>query len=128
MKLSKVLIKLARISPKEYSAIILKRNKILLKKLMMLKPYVYAGTFIKDIPIEVMRKVRAYSTIGCPHCGSSCNNCLWSTAIGGQLLMPCIRMNYFTDDDQLVRTNNSVRVIYWNKSELIEIGRFEFYK
>jgi len=74
-KLSKTLIELAEISPKNNAKRILKRNESLMKKLMLLKPYV--GKTIGDIPDEVLRKTVRDTNYGCPHCYQNCANCPW---------------------------------------------------
>jgi len=76
MAITKVLIKIAKKSPKEYAAKILKRNEELLKLLEELKSE-YDENMEEGVPV--------YSNThriekGCPHCNISyiCKGCIWS--------------------------------------------------
>jgi hypothetical protein len=68
------LIELAKISPKSYAKRILRRNQSLLKRLMLLQPYLHD---LESIPDKVYRQVIATTSMGCPHC-QKCNECLWN--------------------------------------------------
>lgn len=77
MEFSKTLIDLAKMSPKKFATQIRKRNTVLLKKLMKLKPYL--GKPLTAIPDEVWEYVTSKSSHGCPHC-DGCEVCLWTKA------------------------------------------------
>jgi len=77
--ISKTLIELSKISPKGYAKRILKRNESLMKRLMLLKPYL--GKTFGDVPDKVIRNVLKTTSYGCPHCSKVCDSCLYSKAI-----------------------------------------------
>jgi len=74
--MNKQLTKMAKLSPKLFAEQILKRNKSLLKKLMLLKPYV--GHLIFEIPDHITSIVIKPTHFGCPHCIDDCRKCLWT--------------------------------------------------
>ena len=68
---------MAKKSPKAFAERIRRRNKALLKKLMLLEPYL-DKTF-DEVPDAIWREVLKRTSHGCPHCGG-CNKCLWTRA------------------------------------------------
>lgn len=118
-----ILIKLAKISPKRYADRILQRNEELLRKLMLLKPYVGND---KEIPDNVAKNVMKESCYGCPHCTPyGCNNgCLWKIASNNEFScfsvpFSCGRRKGITLRE--VKHLESIHVNYWNYSEEIEL-------
>ena len=95
MKFSKTLIEVAEKSPKKYAKRIQRRNKSLLKRLMLLKPYV--GKTLGEIPDKVWKSVLPKTHYGCPHCHSGrCRGCIWTSASHRDMnsFYPCINVKF----------------------------------
>lgn len=69
---------MAKKSPKVFAEQIRRRNKALLKKLMLLEPYI-DKTF-GEVPDAVWKEVLKGTEHGCPHCHVDCKDCLWTKA------------------------------------------------
>lgn len=89
--MTKKLIQLAKISPKKYATTIRNRNTSLLKRLMLLEPYI--GKNINDIPRNIWYKVTKRTEYGCPHCGYCCE-CLWTKVVPKRLSYGCLHVKF----------------------------------
>jgi hypothetical protein len=119
-----ILVKLAKISPKTYAKQILGRNSELLKKLMLLKPYVGNG---KEIPDDIAKKVIMESNYGCPHCDPrGCTEvCLWRK-VSDDMFSECFHIHFSYGKRKGITLREVVRlksicVKYWDTSEEIEL-------
>lgn len=78
--ISRLLRWVARHSPAKFATTIRRRNEALLKRLMLLQPYVGVGAVL--IPARILLRVLKLVRIGCPHCqiAESCDVCVWGVA------------------------------------------------
>jgi hypothetical protein len=99
--LNDTLIKLARISPKEYADVIRARNEGLLWRLLLLEPFI--GTTVNLIPRELRLQVTQPSGNGCPHCirdgNYKCESCLWTRVVpelpaGNPCRLACVSVEF----------------------------------
>ena len=123
MALSKTLIELAMISPKSYAERIRERNLALQAKLMLLKPYLRKR--IDEIPDQILSKAMESTHNGCPHCDNSCSECLWTKATHNNraISSSCynVKFNGVSYEDVSIFAQASVRVVYFDNSEYINI-------
>ena len=122
-----VLIKLAQISPKHMANAVRRRNRVLLRKLMLLEPYVGKRT---RIPSSVITKVTGEEHRGCPHCKQLCVNCWWSDAVKDTCYaedgyMFCVDVEFpsgFCLEDVNRSSSRTLQIIYCRNSEQIRVG------
>lgn len=72
---TKLLIKIAKRSPKEYADKILERNETLLE--------ILEGWYNKYLQEELQNYVWESVSLGCPHCGEGypCESCIWTEVV-----------------------------------------------
>jgi hypothetical protein len=125
-KLDPRLIKLAKITPKEWGKEILDRNTFLLEKVKLLKGYIDKDIIPRDvIPIDVIERIHEKINFGCPHCkscGMDCGSCLWqSTTIKNDCHNACIHMPFYGVAYTELEEYN-VSIAYSAESAWIAIG------
>lgn len=120
--MTKKLIELAKISPKEYAITIRNRNTSLLKHLMMLEPYV--GKSINDIPNNIYKKVIKGTDYGCPHCGY-CFQCLWTKVVPKRSSHGCLHVK-FGNSSYYTLDKLPLSIIYNHNYECVSFYNFGF--
>lgn len=118
MKLDPRLYKLAAISPKEFAAKILERNRSLRNSLLRLKPYL--GKSFDAMPGYKLAGIMRITEIGCPHCMAalSCGACDWSK-IDRRGLCHDIKFGKCTLSE--MQSQRNVAVSYGPESEYIRL-------
>ena len=125
MEMTKVLIRLAEYSPKEYAKQIRRRNESLLKKLMLLKPYV--GRTIGEVPDNILKIVLVYTNYGCPHC-DNCKACLWNTTRVDKRHQGCMGAMFDHLSMDNIRYLKSINICYGMRGEgFVVAGCFDFH-